>query len=84
MGDEAALAAALKAQHDRDTDPEVSNKARTGISNSLVFQYDWQELLQPVPVALSSISACFVAFAGEAGTSVQLKPPPSGTFKYIE
>ena len=84
MSDKADLTVALKAQNARDTDPAITDKVIEEIKNSVIFQYNWQDLLQSAPIAVSSTGACYAACFGEAGMKVKLEPPLSGSFKFIK
>lgn len=84
MSGETDLKVALTAQDAPDIDPALTNKVINEIKNSVVFQYNWQDILQSAPVAVSSAGACYAACFGDAGMLIELKPPPSGSFKFIE
>ena len=55
------------------------------VKNSLLFQYDWGELLSAAPLALSLMGSCYVAAASPLACSISLKDAePKGGFQYIQ
>ena len=50
--------------------------------NSLIFQYNWEELLGATPMAINLIGSCYIASSTPVGISVTLTPPQGG-FKYL-
>ncbi|KAF8892585.1 hypothetical protein BD779DRAFT_1661291 [Infundibulicybe gibba] len=55
------------------------------VKNSLLFQYDWAELLSAAPLALSLMGSCYVAATSPLANAVSLKDAePKGGFKYIK
>ncbi|OTA05025.1 hypothetical protein A9Z42_0056420 [Trichoderma parareesei] len=81
---QAELTVALKAQYDLDNRPDVTDDAVEEIRNSVIFQYNWEELLQSGPVALASIGSCFIACTSKGSDHIQLEPPEDGKFEYIK
>ena len=54
----------------------------TEATNSLIFQYNWAELLGAAPMAINLIGSCYIASSTPVGMSVTLTPPQGG-FKYL-
>ena len=54
----------------------------TEAKNSLIFQYNWEELLGAAPMAINLIGSCYIASSTPVGISVTLTPPQGG-FKYL-
>ena len=77
------LSIVLKAQQDRDLAPNVSSQVSAEMKSSLIFQYNWAELLQSAPTSLSSLGACFVA-SSSPKAQVNLKSPPGKGFQYLK
>jgi hypothetical protein len=75
------LAVILQAQEKRDLAPNVTSQVISEMKSSLIFQYNWEELLQSAPTAISCMGACFVASSSEKAT-VTLTPPEKG-FQYL-
>ncbi|KAI5839417.1 hypothetical protein DFP73DRAFT_501746 [Morchella snyderi] len=50
--------------------------------NSLIFQYNWEELLGASPMAVNLIGACYIAASSPVGITVTLDPPANG-FKFL-
>jgi hypothetical protein len=71
----------LQAQEKRDRAPNVTGAVISEMKSSLIFQYNWEELLQSAPTAISCMGACFVASSSEKAT-VTLTPPEKG-FQYL-
>jgi hypothetical protein len=54
------------------------------VKNSLLFQYDWGQLLSAAPLALSLIGSCYVAATAPKAQGISLQDAaPSGGFKFI-
>ncbi|KAL7910526.1 hypothetical protein GGI35DRAFT_370736 [Trichoderma velutinum] len=81
---EAELTVALKARYDLDNRPDITDDAVNEIKNSIIFQYNWEELLQSGPIALTSIGSCFIACTSKGSDRIQLDPPEGGKFEYIK
>lgn len=81
---EEELTVALKAQYDLDNRPDITNDAVNEIKNSIIFQYNWEELLQSGPVALTSIGSCFIACTSKGSDHIQLDPLEGKEFQYIK
>jgi hypothetical protein len=74
----------LRAQASRDNDQDISERVCEEIKQSVIFQHNWQNLLQSVPVAISATGAAYAASFSDAGKRVTLNLPPSGSFQYLE
>lgn len=83
MGDRALLQFALDAQVLRDDGRGLTDKVADQIKQSTILQYNWQDLLQSCPVAMSAAAACNIAGFSSAGR-MPLSKPASGSFKYLE
>lgn len=59
----------------------VAAEESRNLKNSLLFQFNWPELIQSAPTAISSMGACFVAATSDKA-SVTLKRPEKG-FEYL-
>ncbi|PNP59154.1 hypothetical protein THARTR1_01402 [Trichoderma harzianum] len=81
---EEELTVALKAQYDLDNRPDITDDAVNEIKNSIIFQYNWEELLQSGPVALTSIGSCFIACTSKGSDHIQLDPPEGEKFQFIK
>ncbi|PKK55219.1 hypothetical protein CI102_9 [Trichoderma harzianum] len=79
---EEELTVALKAQYDLDNRPDITNDAVNEIKNSIIFQYNWEELLQSGPVALTSIGSCFIACTSKGSDHIQLDPLEGKEFQH--
>jgi hypothetical protein len=54
------------------------------VKNSLLFQYDWAELLSAAPLALSLMGSCYVAASSPKAQGISLKDAmPQGGFQHI-
>jgi hypothetical protein len=54
------------------------------VKNSLLFQYDWAELLSAAPLALSLMGSCYVAASAPKAQGISLKEAePKGGFTHI-
>ncbi|KAF4943369.1 hypothetical protein FGADI_13467 [Fusarium gaditjirri] len=54
------------------------------VKESLLFQYNWNELLSAAPTAITLVSACHVAAASPEPAAISLADAvPSGGFKYL-
>lgn len=78
------FSSALRAQAKRDNDENISDRLCEQIKNSVIFEHNWEALLQSAPVAISATGACYAACFSDAGKRVTLDLPPSGSFKYLE
>jgi hypothetical protein len=55
------------------------------VKQSLLFQYDWAELLSAAPLCLSMMGSCYVAATCPEATGMSLKEcEPKGGFKKIQ
>ena len=54
------------------------------VRESLLFQYNWNELLLAAPTAINLIGACHVAAASPEAAAISLEDAvPRGGFKYL-
>ena len=81
--DEEDLAVVLESQQNRDSVRNVTSKVSGELKDSLVFQHNWEELLQSAPTSLSSLGACFVA-SSSPNALVPLTPPKDKGFQYLK
>jgi hypothetical protein len=77
------LQVVLDSQTKRDLTPGITNVVVAEMKSSLLFQYNWEELLMSGPVAINCMGACFMASASHHGNEVTLHPPKDG-FKYLK
>ena len=80
--DEQDLSIVIESQQKRDLAPNVTSKVTAELKDSLIFQYNWGELLQSAPTSLSSLGACFVASSSPRAL-VSLTPPKDKGFQYL-
>lgn len=73
----------LDTQSSWDSAPNGTEKVVTEMKSSLIFQYNWEELLQTVPTALSYVGAVFVA-SGSAKATRPLRPMHGKEFRYLK
>lgn len=76
------LEVVLAAQEKRELAPNVSSQVIDEMKSSLIFQFNWAELLQAAPTAISCMGACFVA-SSSPDASVQLEPPKDKGFEHL-
>jgi hypothetical protein len=77
------LQVVLDAQQKRDMAPNVTSQVVNEMKNSLIFQMNWEELLQSAPTAISCMGACFVASSSPKAV-VMLKPREGKPFTYLK
>jgi len=75
------VASNLQAKEQRDLAPNLTSQVIGEMRSSLLFQYNWEDLLQCGPTAISCIGACFVAASSDKATVI-LTPPETG-FQYL-
>lgn len=78
--DQQSLDIVLKQKQD-ELSRNVAAEESRNLKNSLLFQFNWPELIQSAPTAISSMGACFVASTSDKA-SVILKTPEKG-FQYL-
>ena len=71
------LSVVLEAQERRDLAPDVSSQVIKEMKNSLIFQNNWEDLLQSAPTSISCMGACFAASSSPKAV-VKLTPPEKG------
>lgn len=55
------------------------------VKNSLLFQYDWGDLLSAAPLALSLMGSCYVAATSPLAHTISLEDAmPKDGFKHIK
>jgi hypothetical protein len=55
------------------------------VKNSLLFQYDWADLLSAAPLALSLMGSCYVAATSPLAHAISLEDAmPKDGFKHIK
>jgi hypothetical protein len=81
--DSKQLETAVKAQFDRDNINDVTDRVVDEIKCSIVFQYNWEDLLQSGPVALTCLGSCFIATASNTSRSLTLEHPTGG-FQFLK
>ncbi|KAE8445514.1 hypothetical protein EG329_013277 [Mollisiaceae sp. DMI_Dod_QoI] len=74
-----------KYQHLRDVEVQHTSAAQFSqeISDSLILQHNWGDLLSAAPLALSFVGACQLAASTPAASGMTLKCP-SGGFAYLK
>ncbi|KAI5920341.1 hypothetical protein F4810DRAFT_703039 [Camillea tinctor] len=72
----------LAAQERRELALEDQSQIMNEMKSSLIFQCNWEELLQAAPTAISYMGACFVASSSPKAV-VQLTPPKDKGFQYL-
>ncbi|KAF3940749.1 hypothetical protein ABW19_dt0206211 [Dactylella cylindrospora] len=84
----AKLAAINQAEDDRlkkQGNGKVQIAFAKDVKNSLLFQYDWAELLSAAPLALSLMGSCYVAATSPLAKGISLADAaPKGGFVYIK
>lgn len=88
MSDPAASLAAIDKANSDLLKKNYAGKAGgafvTEVKESLLFQYNWSELLSAAPTAISLMGACHVAAASEEAAKISLgDAAPAGGFKYL-
>jgi hypothetical protein len=83
-----ALAQIEKANQER-LKKEYSGKAGTKfvteVRESMLFQYNWADLLSAAPTALSLLGACHVASSSQEAAAISLGDSmPQGGWKYLQ
>lgn len=53
------------------------------VSDSLILQHNWGDLLSAAPLSLSLLGACQIAASTPKAASIILEPPRGG-FKYLK
>jgi hypothetical protein len=76
------LSVVLQSQDVRNKDPQLAETVVSEMKSSLIFQYNWEELLQCAPTAISCMGACFVASSSEKAT-VELVAPKDKPFQHL-
>lgn len=77
---EAAQQAVLKKTHGGKAGAQFTQEVR----ESLLFQYNWNELLSAAPTAITLVGACHVAAASPEAAAISLSDAaPQGGFKYL-
>jgi hypothetical protein len=77
---EAAQQAVLKKTHSGKAGAQFCQE----VKESLLFQYNWNELLSAAPTAITLVGACHVAAASPEAAAISLADAvPSGGFKYL-
>ncbi|KAH7484019.1 hypothetical protein FOMA001_g7375 [Fusarium oxysporum f. sp. matthiolae] len=77
---EAAQQAVLKKTHGGKAGAQFVQE----VKESLLFQYNWNELLSAAPTAITLVGACHVAAASPEAAAISLADAvPSGGFKYL-
>lgn len=51
--------------------------------SSLLFQYNWEELLSAAPLSINLIGSCYIACSLERATEITLELPLSGSFEHL-
>lgn len=82
--DEKDLSLVLDTQKKRDLTPNVTNQVISEMKSSLLFQYNWEELLMSAPVALSCLGGCYVASSSSTDAEMITFTTPTGGFKYLK
>ncbi|KAK3505269.1 hypothetical protein B0T13DRAFT_485904 [Neurospora crassa] len=77
------LQVVLAAQEKRELAPNVSSQVINEMKSSLIFQFDWAQLLQAAPTSISCMGACFVA-SSSPNAVVHLEPPKDKGFQYLK
>ncbi|KAJ0310909.1 hypothetical protein COL516b_001608 [Colletotrichum fioriniae] len=77
---EAAQQAVLKKTHGGKAGAQFVQE----VKESLLFQYNWNELLSAAPTAITLVGACHVAAASPEAAAISLGDAvPAGGFKYL-
>ncbi|KAK1720156.1 hypothetical protein CaCOL14_002178 [Colletotrichum acutatum] len=77
---EAAQQAVLKKTHGGKAGAQFVQE----VKESLLFQYNWNELLSAAPTAITLVGACHVAAASPEAAAISLADAvPAGGFKYL-
>jgi hypothetical protein len=82
-----ALAQLEKANQERlkkEYDGKVGTKFVTEVRESMLFQYNWADLLSAAPTALSLLGACHIASSSQEASAIILgSAMPNGGWKYL-
>ncbi|KAF1945147.1 hypothetical protein EJ02DRAFT_431759 [Clathrospora elynae] len=81
-----ALAQLEKANQERlkkEYSGKVGTKFVTEVRESMLFQYNWADLLSAAPTALSLLGACHVASSSQEASGIFLSSMPKGGWKYL-
>lgn len=77
---EAAQQAVLRKTHAGKAGAQFTQE----VKESLLFQYNWNELLSAASTAITLVGACHVAAASPEATAISLADAaPAGGFKYL-
>jgi len=83
-----ALAALDKANQDRlkkEFDGKAGTKFVTEVRESMLFQYNWADLLSAAPTALSLLGACHVASSSPEAAAISLgSAMPKGGWVHLK
>ncbi|KAI9655261.1 MAG: hypothetical protein M1829_000674 [Trizodia sp. TS-e1964] len=83
-----ALAALNKANQDRlkkEYDGKAGSKFVTEVRESMLFQYNWADLLSSAPTALSLLGACHVASSSPEASAISLgSAMPKGGWQHLK
>ncbi|UPK90045.1 hypothetical protein LCI18_000980 [Fusarium solani-melongenae] len=85
MNVEQQLTKALQDQFENDNaDEKRLEEVTDKIKHSIIYQYNWEELLHPMPVLIQSIAACFAAARMLKSRVDELKKYIDGTYSNIK
>ena len=82
-----ALADVDKANNDllkKGYDGKAGARFVTEVKESMLFQYNWSDLLSAAPTAISLLGACHVASSSDEAAAINLSDAtPAGGWKYL-
>lgn len=79
-GDEVTIANNI--QNKQDYQSDITDAAVEEIKQSVIFQYNWPQLLSSAPIAINSTGLAFLASASTTAATVELKEPKDG-FRFL-
>jgi hypothetical protein len=62
--------------------PETVVDFTSSVKQSLLFQYNWHEMVSAGPIAINLIGSCYVACASSIATTITLDKPAT-PFKHL-
>lgn len=80
---DADLKTVLRAQEEREQGPNVTGEVLAEMKNSLLFQFNWEEMIQPSPTAISCIGALYVVSISSKA-AFDLQTPKDKDFQYLK
>lgn len=76
------VSTAITIIRERDYGSGVADETIQEIKASVIFQYNWPQLLSSVPTAISSTGLAFLAASSKIASSVELRERQNG-YKFL-